>query len=267
MEHTNKDAEALNKALSEIGTIELDESLFFLGNKVEHKISVGNIRFMTLEEYLSVQGELSLIVMNSLHMYYTFTKNMKTKAERKNLWFLRDADLFDVVRMVDEEGRFLFYSFYKAYVNVYSLIFTREQIVQIMTNRDVFHETRRAFMKMQVLTEERVTKYAMTQKAFERRKKMMIEQMKGKSPTIADIASAVSVGTGLPYKEIADYTVYQLYLSYHRIASFNDYQTSILYSTVAPKVDIVSWAEHIDMYKTDTTGDLDADDFMAKHGK
>ena len=41
----------------------------------------------------------------------------------------------------------------------------------------------------------------------------------------------------------------------------------ILYSTVGAKVDVVSWGEHIDMYEEDVSGDLNADDFMAKHSK
>lgn len=245
----------------------LREDLFFLGNRVKHQLSIGEIRFLTLEEYLSVQGELNIISMNSLHMYYAFTKDMKTKEERKNLWFLRDADLYDVVTMTDENGDFLFFQFYLSYLRVYELIFTQEQLVQIMTNKEIFHEVRNAFMKMQVLKEERVTKYAMTQKAFERRKKMMLEQMKGKIPTLADIASVVSVGAGIPLDTLFDYTVYQLYLSYYRVSSFYEHNATLLYSTVGAKVDVVSWGEHINMYEEDVSGDLNADDFMAKHSK
>ena len=40
--------------------------LFFLGNKVKHTISVGEIRFLTLEEYLNIQGEIQLLLMNGL---------------------------------------------------------------------------------------------------------------------------------------------------------------------------------------------------------
>lgn len=241
--------------------------LFFLGNKVEHTISVGEIRFLTLEEYLNIQGEIQLLLMNGLHMYYAFTKDMKTKQERKTLWFLRDAELFDIVTLTDEQGRFVFEQFFMAYIKIYELLFDRETVLRIMTNKELFDETREAFMLMQVLKEERVTKYAMTQKAFDRRKKMLAQQMGDRAPRMADIASAVVVHSGISYEQVSGYTVYQLYLTYYRISQIKDHDTTVLYSTVAPKVDMVSWAEHIDMFKEDTEGDLDANQFMAKHGK
>lgn len=222
---------------------------------------------MTLEEFLSIQGEIQLLLMNGLHMYYAFTKDIKEKKKRKAFWFLRDTDLFDIVTLTDEKGNFVFEEFFMSYVKIYEMLFDRDTVLKIMTNKEIFHEIRDAFMKMQVLKEERVTKYAMTQKAFERRKKMLAEQMGDKAPRMADIASAIVVGTGVSYEEVANYTVYQLYLTYYRVSQFKEYDTTVLYSTVAPKVDVIPWAEHIDMYKADTEGDLDASKFMAKHGK
>lgn len=247
--------------------IVINTELFFLGNKVKHTTSVGEIRFLTIEEFLNVQGEIQLLVMNGLHMYYAFTKNIKEKSKRKAFWFLRDTDLFDIVTLTGEKGEFIFEEFFMSYVKIYELLFDSDTVLKIMTDKKTFHEIRDAFMKMQVLKEERVTKYAMTQKAFERRKKMIAEQMGDKAPRMADIASAIVVGTGVSYEEIANYTVYQLYLTYYRVSRFKEYDTTVLYSTVAPKVDVIAWAEHVDMYKEDTEGDLDAAKFMAKHGK
>lgn len=241
--------------------------LFFLGNKVKHEVEAGEIRFLTLEEYLTVQGEIHILLMNGLHLYYAFTKDIKKKEDRKQFWFLRDTDLFDIVTLTDEKGMFVFEDIFMSYVKIYELLFDRDTVLKIMTNKEMFHETREAFMLMQVLKEERVTKYAMTQRAFERRKKMLAQQMGDKAPRMADIASAVVVHSGISYEEIADYTVYQLYLTYYRISQIKEYETTVLYSTVAPKVDIIPWAEHIDMYKGDTEGDLNADKFMADFGQ
>ncbi|MFK8370350.1 hypothetical protein ACI702_19390, partial [Bacillus velezensis] len=66
---------------------------------------------------------------------------------------------------------------------------------------------------------------------------------------LKDIASCVAAFNGYTYQEVADMTIYQLYLSYYRMGEIMNYNTSALFATVSADVKIGDWNSHVDMYK------------------
>lgn len=64
-----------------------------------------------------------------------------------------------------------------------------------------------------------------------------------------EIITTVSVFTGKHYKDLQDYTIYQIYSDYQRIRKFKYYDLSVLFRSQGANIEINDFAEDLDIYK------------------
>jgi len=67
--------------------------------------------------------------------------------------------------------------------------------------------------------------------------------------SIEDMVTTVSVYKGVGYKELMDYTLYQLYADLYRIKKIKRYDADVIFRSVSDKITIEDFAEQIDLFR------------------
>lgn len=73
-----------------------------------------------------------------------------------------------------------------------------------------------------------------------------LKQQEQEPLEVYDMISSIATFAGISYKEIAEMTLYQMYMTFYRISCFKDYDTAILFATVSPEAgkNIKHWSSH-----------------------
>lgn len=218
-----------------------NKDLFIFGEPVD--TSIGRIRFLTYKEFLTNQSYLSVISMNSLHLYY-FYKNLKLKSESE-LLNIKNSSLNDII-LKDKE-------LLQVYTYVFELLIDfNEDIkaIDILHHQEAFVYVRQLIMDMNVITEEEVNPNEEIQRAIERSRR--VKQKDAPKQSFVDIITSVVASTPHSYEDVCDMTIMQLYALYARIGAIYNYQTTTLYATVMEKVNIELWNKHIDLFEKES---------------
>lgn len=217
------------------------------------------IRFLTYMEYLEYIQELTLISMNSLHIYYHYKKAIEDDDVETltQLEELKNAPLYDIV--VQSE------MFLQAYVKIFRKVFDdRESILEeIFSSEKNFMSCRALIMDMNMISEDEVAEDKKVQEFIEKSRR--VRQRSVEKQTVYDILSSIVVGTGYSYESLADMTVFQIYLTYYRIGAMKTYDTMTLFATVSSDVKIDAWNKSIDLFEKQTAG-IKASEFNKTFG-
>lgn len=135
-----------------------------------------------------------------------------------------------------------------SYEKVLNKCFNREQVIDNIEDEEMFNYYRGLILRTNVLKEEKVNPNPEIQAAIERSKRV---KSQGQDKfTLSDMMSSVAMLSGLDYRDILEWTVYQLHVSFYRTSQIMNYNTGILFSTVSTeKIEISEWNAHIDLFE------------------
>jgi|GEM_PF-1348771 len=227
-----------------------DKDFYIFGLPVQTEF--GEIRFLTYLEYLQNLSELSAMSQNVLHIYYQYKNHydrMKldedTKKEiEESLDALKNESLLDIVMNRDDLE--------VAYRKIFNLVIADKKVVNmILSDEDMFMTYRKLVLDMNMMTESLVSPNPEIQKGYERSKRAKVSANQDKQ-SFGDIISIIVVGAGILPQDVARMTVLQVYSTYFRISRFQNYTTTTLFATVSEKVQIESWAAHVNMWEQDS---------------
>lgn len=222
------------------------------------KTEFGDVRFLTVEQYINSQVDLALLTMNKLHIINAYKKINEKGYLDEFINILNQSTLQEMIVNIPE--------FRKAYKNIFKFVFENKvDENSIFEHSDKLMEIRKLIMEMNCLKEEEVSPNPKVQKAIERSRR--VKQRETEKMTITDMATSIVVGSNVArsYESLLNLTIFQFYATFYRIAQFKSYDTTVLYSTVAEKVSVELWSKHIDMFKKESNA-LSEKEFNANYG-
>lgn len=210
---------------------------YILGLPIETEI--GLVDFIKVKEYPDYYQELHLFSMSKEELIYRLSEVNKNGSLNELIELIKPLSLFQISTMLPDLAN--------AYYKIFTRVFNSEDSLSKI-NESNFDYYRKLIMRMNVLKEEKINPNPEIQRAIERSKRLKAAE--GDRITFADIVSSVVGYNGLSYKDINEFTLYQLYMTYYRIANIKNYDTSTLFATVsAEKINIESWSKHIDLFE------------------
>ena len=215
----------------------IDTDTFITGEPIE--TAIGDCRFFTVREYRKVVSDLSMMSLSKDHIINLMCREKNPTPEYRALVnHLMNCSLYDIVQQLPE--------FKEAYDRIFMLAFPNGGYEKI--NAGTFPKIRELILKMNCVTEEKVNPNPEIQAAIERSKRA--KSLDGGDLKFSDLVSSVAMHSGIPYREINNFTIHQLYMSFHRISNLKNYDTTTLFATVpGSKIKIDSWNKHIDLYE------------------
>lgn len=216
----------------------IDTEFFILGNPIETEI--GNAQFIKVKDYPDIFSDLNIVSASKNHFLHNYLSSKEVNEEQRK-WILK-ASLFEIVSSIPD----IFYSYYRVFAKVFDADKAIERV-----NADNFDYCRQLIMKMNCMKEEVINPNPEIQRAIERSKRLKAQES-GKL-TFTDIVTSIVGYNGLTYESINDFTIYQLYQTFHRIGQIKNYDTSTLFATVSSeKINIESWNKHIDLFEEES---------------
>lgn len=210
---------------------------YILGLPIETEI--GLVDFIKVKEYPDYYQELHLFSMSKEELIYRLSEVNKNGSLNELIELIKPLSLFQISTMLPDLAN--------AYYKIFTRVFNSEDSLSKI-NESNFDYYRKLIMRMNVLKEEKINPNPEIQRAIERSKRLKVAE--GDRITFADIVSSVVGYNGLSYKDINEFTLYQLYMTYYRIANIKNYDTSTLFATVsAEKINIESWSKHINLFE------------------
>lgn len=210
---------------------------YILGLPIETEI--GLVDFIKVKEYPDYYQELYLFSMSKEELIYRLNEVNKNGSLNELIELIKPLSLFQISTILPDLTN--------AYYKIFTRVFNSEDSLSKI-NESNFDYYRKLIMRMNVLKEEKINPNPEIQRAIERSKRL--KNAEGDRITFADIVSSVVGYNGLSYKDINEFTLYQLYMTYYRIANIKNYDTSTLFATVsAEKINIESWSKHIDLFE------------------
>lgn len=223
----------------------INTSKFILGRPI--KLPFGEVRFVTVDEYLELSDLLHIISLSPINIYHIERKSLVKTLKRKELYKLEELkvkyedSLYNLVLNDD--------TLLDTYLQVFNMLITFKEPYQsndMFTSEEVFNYIRDLIMQMNFLKEEKAFKNEELQELHEMSK---IIKSKGNKFTIEDMITSVRSFLKLSYDEVFNSTIYQLNADFLRICAMKDYDTSILFATVSSEAKIEHWTKHIDLLK------------------
>ena len=217
----------------------IDTDTFITGEPIE--TAIGDCRFFTVREYQKVSQDLSMMSLSKDHIINLMCKEKNPTPEYVAFVnHLMTLSLYEIVQQLPE--------FKYAYDRIFKAAFPNGGSEKI--NAGTFPKIRELILLMNCVTEEKVNPNPEIQAAIDRSKR--VKASEGAKLKFSDLVSSIAMYSGITYKQINDFTIHQLYMSYHRISYFKNYDTTTLFATVpGSKVKIDNWSTHIDLYEED----------------
>ncbi|MCA1025670.1 hypothetical protein LCM23_06170 [Cytobacillus kochii] len=206
-----------------------------LGLPIETKL--GKCKPLKVRDYPSTNSDLQYISLTKNHIINKFSEAYKDGSQDSFINELYNYSLLEIVCSVPE--------IFQSYLRIFDRMFEEHAFQQI--TEDNFSFYRELILTMNCIKEEEINPNPEIQRAIERSKRVKAQE--SGNIDLGDIVSSVVAGSGITYDMILDFTVYQLYMTFHRIGQYQNYNTSTLFATVAgDKVKIDSWNKHIDLF-------------------
>ncbi|KAA6472259.1 hypothetical protein [Bacillus swezeyi] len=220
---------------------ENSQELFILGIPVDTPI--GKCHFLKMKDYNDYAAYLNLIKMSKNEIVYRYSQLNKNGELNELIEEMKKLPLFDIVNQLQ--------NFNEAYFEVFQKVFQNKDIFELI-ERDNFISIRKLIIEMHCLKEEKISPNPEVQRRIEQSKRLKRQEQE--LLEVHDMVSSITTFTGIPYKEIAEMTLYQMYMTFYRISSFKDYDTSILFATVSPEAgkNIKHWSEHVDLFEEES---------------
>jgi hypothetical protein len=218
------------------------KEFYILGLPINTEI--GECNFLKVKEYPDYVVDLQTISLTKSHIInkYNEINNLKRDLEfEKLIKEMEKVSLYTMATWIPELK--------DSYINIFSKAFRDEEVL-LEINEKNFDYYRKLIMEMNWMKEEKINPNPEIQRAIERSKR--VKSLDGDRLEFADIVSSVVGYNGLSYKDINEFTIYQLYMTFYRIAQIKNYDTSTLFATVSTdKVKIEGWSKHINFYQED----------------
>lgn len=217
---------------------ENSQELFILGIPVDTPI--GKCHFLKMKDYNDYAAYLNLIKMSKNEIVYRYSQLNKNGELNELIEEMKKLPLFDIVNQLP--------NFNEAYSEVFQKVFQNEDIFELI-DQDNFTSIRKLIIEMHCLKEEKISPNPEVQRRIEQSKRLKRQEQE--LLEVYDMISSIMAFTGVPYKEIAEMTMYQMYMTFYRIDRIKDYDTSILFATVSPEAgkNIKHWSEHVDLFE------------------
>lgn len=213
---------------------------YILGLPIE--TDIGKCNFLLVKEYPNYFMDLQVVSLSKAQIIYKYNEINKNGNLDEFLEELNKASLLEIGMGIPDISQ--------SYIRLFNKLFDSETIITKL-NEDNFDYYRKLIMTMNCMKEEAINPNPEIQKAIERSKRVKAKE--GEKFEFADIVSSVVGYNGLSYKDINEFTIYQLYMTYHRIAHIKNYDTSTLFATVSTdKINIDSWSKHIDLFEEES---------------
>ncbi len=213
---------------------------YILGEPIDTEI--GKCNFIKVKDYPKYITDLQIISLSKDNLYYKYSQLNKNGKLDDFLKELKGLTLYETVVSIKDLS--------EAYFRVFLKVFDSEEIISEITPEN-FDFYRNLIMGMNCVKEERINPNPEIQKAIERSKR--VKSQDGENLEFADMATSIIAFSSKGYKDLADMTVYQFYMTFYRIAQIKSYDTSTLFATVAgDKVNIENWSKTIDLYEEDS---------------
>ena len=215
----------------------IDTDTFITGEPIE--TAIGDCRFFTVREYRKVSQDLSMMSLSKDHIINLMCREKNPEPEYiAFVNHLMTISLYEIVQQLPE--------FKEAYDRIFKSAFSNGGWEKI--NAGTFPKIRELILKMNCVTEEEVNPNPEIQAALERSKR--VKDLEGGNLKFGDIISSIAMCSGITYEAINDFTIHQMYMSFHRISHIFNYQTTTLFATVpGSKVKLDNWSKHIDLYE------------------
>lgn len=140
-----------------------------------------------------------------------------------------------------------------SYEKVLRKCFNMDKVMDMIEDEEMFNYYRGLILRTNVLKEEKVSPNPEIQKFIEMSKRA--KRQGQEKFTISDMVSSVAMMTGISYREIMEWTVYQLHMSFYRVSQIINYNTGSLFATVTGEVkEIENWSKHIDLFEEEKHG-------------
>ncbi|NUJ16866.1 hypothetical protein FKN04_09695 [Bacillus glycinifermentans] len=220
---------------------ENSQELFILGIPIDTPI--GKCHFLKMKDYNDYAAYLNLIKMSKNEIVYRYSQLNKNGELNELIEEMKKLPLFDIVNQLP--------NFNEAYSEVFQKVFQNEDIFELI-DRDNFISIRKLIIEMHCLKEEKISPNPEVQRRIEQSKRLKRQEQE--LLEVYDMISSIMAFTGVPYKEIAEMTMYQMYMTFYRIDRIKDYDTSILFATVSPEAgkNIKHWSEHVDLFEEES---------------
>lgn len=218
----------------------------------------GALRFLTFDEYMEFQNELTWIAQNVLHIYYIMLKTIpeEDKESRKKFKEIKEYPLRNLVwayEMIRESYEIIMIKMLDQNEYAQDPKTFKNVILDIFSQDESFLLIREYIMKMNLLKEDKVSPNAKLQQLFERDREVNNRAHGDITPTLSDIAFTVASLTPHTIDEVELMSPIQVHTLYARISANKDYERGILFSTVSNEVEIESWAKKVDLFAVKDT--------------
>ncbi|WP_270574313.1 hypothetical protein [Bacillus glycinifermentans] len=220
---------------------ENSQELFILGIPVDTPI--GKCHFLKMKDYNDYAAYLNLLKMSKNEIVYRYSQLNKNGELNELIEEMKKLPLLDIVNQLP--------NFNEAYSEVFQKVFQNEDIFELI-DQDNFTSIRKLIIEMHCLKEEKISPNPEVQRRIEQSKRLKRQEQE--LLEVYDMISSIMAFTGVPYKEIAEMTMYQMYMTFYRIDRIKDYDTSILFATVSPEAgkNIKHWSEHVDLFEEES---------------
>lgn len=215
-----------------------EKSFYILGEPIDTEI--GECNFLKVIDYPDYFMELNIMSLSKNHLINKYNQLIEKDKDPSLIAFVKEMEkfnLFDLVASIPE--------LQQAYIRIFAKVFNSEEILYKI-NEANFDFIRKLILDMNVAKEEVINPNPEIQRAIERSRR--VKSSDGDKVDFCDIVTCLVGDKGFTYDEVNEFTIYQLYMTYHRIAQIKNYNTSTLFATVAEKVKIDSWSKHIDLF-------------------
>lgn len=242
--------------------MEYDKDFFIFGEPIDTEL--GLVRFLTYREYIRNLAELSLMSMNTLHIYYYYRKQYEKAFQLDNpevIEFLKNIKEVKLIEIVLSDRMML-----DNYIKIFKLVIDNcndETLNKIFSNEETFMKIRSLILDMQMLNESEVSPNEEIQSFIDASRE--VKQQDSEKQTYSDILSTIVVGSGVDYDTIMKWNVLRVYSTYYRISAFKNSDLTALFATVSDKVKFETWQKHIDLFEKEKSG-MKMSEFNKKYG-
>ena len=202
---------------------------------------IGEINFIKVKDYPDHIMDLQNIGMSKQEIIYKYSEMNEDGKLDELIDELESLSLYGISIGLE--------NFRQSYFNVLHKMFGDEEALHKI-NEESFNIYRKLILDMNCINEEKINPNPEIQKAIERSRR--VKSMDQDKLTFSDICSSIVAYSGNDYNDLLNWTVYQLYMTFHRIGLFKNYDTSTLFATVSEKATVENWSKHIDLFEEES---------------
>lgn len=178
--------------------------LFGTGQPV--KTPIGDCHFIKIKEYVDFSSDLQLMADSKDKIAESMRQVLKDKLDTQDIEeMVSGRNLFQLILMHP--------LYFEAYQSIFIKIFNDKEIMSQISNEN-FMELRSLVLKMHLINEDKKSPNSEIEELNQISKEL---KSSDNGADLSDMISVVVVMTGIDYSAINEWSLYQLYLTYHRI--------------------------------------------------